>query len=284
MQYPIIPLIDSVVTHAPKGLTLMAKSQNRQSKRRGRGNEEYAPESIQPKTRDKSARHKANEAWHRTQANPLVCKGPAQERFLKVIQDNTIAFGLGPAGTGKTYVAVKYGCQQIDAGNYNGIVILRPLVEMGEKLGALPGELKEKMAPWATPFLKVLHKHYGPAATQAKLNGAHPSIEFLAIQHIRGDTFENKIVIVDEAQNTTPEQMKTILTRVGEGSKLIIDGDPDQSDIRGASGLTVAMDIIRGVEGVGVATFVEEDIVRHGIVRAILIAYRDHALAQKKKK
>ena len=234
------------------------------------------------KGKPKSAVHKANEAWNRSQTTPLVCMTPAQERYLKCIKDKTITFGVGPAGTGKTHVAVKFACQEIDAGRYNGIVILRPLVEMGEKLGALPGELHEKMAPWSTPFLKVLHKHYGPAATTAKLNGAHPSIQFLAIQHIRGDTFEDKVVIVDEAQNVTPEQMKTILTRIGEGSKLILNGDVEQVDIRGKSGMTVGMEIIQHLGEVGVATFVEEDIVRSGITRDVLIAYREYNKRQKK--
>lgn len=267
----------------------MAKPQSKTQKKRNdrQSNRDGLEPLVEAKPRRgkaKSAQHKANEAWQRQTASPLKTIGPAQANFLACIRANLITFGIGPAGTGKTHVAVKFACQEIDAGNYDGIVILRPLVEMGDKLGALPGELRDKMAPWATPFLKVLHKHYGPAATTAKLNGAHPSIQFLAIQHIRGDTFENKIVIVDEAQNTTPEQMKTILTRFGEGSKLIIDGDPDQSDIRGESGLTVARSIIANVPHVATATFVEEDIVRHGIVRDILIAYREHAKAKNKSK
>lgn len=261
----------------------MAKSSKQQRKRRASDSPEIEP-LTERKPRGKSARLKANEAWHRTQAEPLVCFTPAQERYLKTIRENIVAFGVGPAGTGKTHVAVKFACQEIDAGRYDGMVILRPLVEMGEKLGALPGELKDKMAPWATPFLKVLHKHYGAAATQAKLNGAHPSIEFLAIQHVRGDTFEGKIVILDEAQNVTPEQMKTILTRIGEDSKLILNGDLEQSDIRGQSGLSTAIEIIGGVANVGIATFVEEDIVRSGICRDILIAYREHAIARGKRK
>lgn len=266
----------------------MAKPQSKsQKKRNARLLSDVGMEPLEQhnprKGKPKSATLKAQEAWNRSQTAPLVCMTPAQERYLKCIKDNTITFGVGPAGTGKTHVAVKFACQEIDSGRYDGIVILRPLVEMGEKLGALPGELAEKMAPWSTPFLKVLHKHYGPAATTAKLNGARPSIEFLAIQHIRGDTFEDKIVIVDEAQNVTPEQMKTILTRIGEGSKLILNGDIEQVDIRGKSGLSVGMDIIGHLADVGTATFVEEDIVRSGICKDILIAYREYGLAQKKK-
>ena len=258
----------------------MAKSSKQSRKRRVL--DIAAEPQPDRRVRKKSAQIKADEAWQRSQAAPLVCLTAAQERYLATIRQNIVTFGVGPAGTGKSHIALKYACQEIDAGRYQGIVILRPLVEMGDRLGALPGELKDKMAPWSTAFMKILYGHYGRAVTEAKLNGAHPSIEFQAIQHIRGDTFADRIVIVDEAQNTTPEQMKTILTRIGEDSKLILNGDLEQSDIRGKSGLAVAMEIISHVANVGVARFVEEDIVRSGICKDILIAYRDYARAKQK--
>lgn len=259
----------------------MAKLQSKsQKKRQSRLLEAVGMESIEDQPRrvkTKSARHKANEAWQRSHAAPLVCQTPAQENYLQCIQDHTVTFGVGPAGTGKTHVSVKYACQQIDEGHYGGIVVLRPLVEMGKSLGALPGELKDKMAPWAEPFLKVFREHYGQSAMEAKFNGAHPSIEFIALQHVRGRTFDNRIVILDEAQNTTPLEMKTLLTRLGKDSKLILNGDVDQVDIHGRSGMVDALEILQNVGSIGVARFVEEDIVRSDIVRDILIAYRQHS-------
>lgn len=261
----------------------MAKTQSKNQKRRNdkQLDQNGGEPSAQPRGKTKSARHKADEAWTRQTNAPLVCRNDAQKGYLKCIKDHVISFGVGPAGTGKTHVSVKYACEQIDKGQYKGLVILRPLVEMGKSLGALPGELHEKMAPWAEPFLKVLREHYGEAAMQAKFNGAHPSIRFLALQHVRGRTFDDCFVILDEAQNTTPKEMKTILTRLGENSKLVLNGDIDQVDIPGQSGMVDSLDLARGVPGMGVATFTEEDVIRSGIVRDMLIAYRERGKAHK---
>lgn len=263
----------------------MAKTQSKSQKRRNEKLDQVGLKPVnedQPRGKGKSARHKANEAWKRQTNSPLVCRTPAQERYLKCIKDHDLTFGVGPAGTGKTHVSVKHACEQIDNGQYKGIVVLRPLVEMGKSLGALPGELHEKMAPWAEPFLKVFREHYGEAAMQAKFNGAHPSIQFIALQHVRGRTFDDCFVILDEAQNTTPLEMKTILTRIGENTKMVLNGDIDQVDIHCKSGMVDALDLARGVPAIGVSTFVEEDIVRSGLVRDLLIAYRERSKAEQK--
>lgn len=226
-------------------------------------------------------KHKEREATQRVSARPLVCKTAAQEAYLKAIRGSTITFGLGPAGTGKTFVMTKHAAQELDAGNYKTIVILRPIVEVGETLGFLPGDLAEKTDPYAEPFLDALREHYGPAPLQAKMGGAHPTIQFVAPQLARGRTFKDSIILIDEAQNLTPEQTKTLLTRIGENSKLVISGDPDQTDIDGPCGLTDAVKRLKSLSEVSVITFTEDDIVRHGIIRDILMRYRkDAALAE----
>lgn len=249
----------------------MAKPSKQQNKRRVNDFNDDQPTTDRG-TRRKSAQHKANEAWHRP---ALKCMNEAQERYLQCIKDNVITFGVGPAGTGKTHVAMKYAAMQLDVGNYKQIVVLRPLIEVGKPMGALPGELHEKMAPWAEPFLKVLREHYGDSAMQAKFAGPYPSLAFVAIQFIRGRTFDDCIVVLDEGQNVTTKEMKTILTRLGQNSKLIINGDIEQVDIREPSGMIDGMRVLSKVANVDTSTFVEEDIVRSGICKAILIAYRE---------
>jgi phosphate starvation-inducible PhoH-like protein len=260
----------------------MANKHNRQVKRRDLDSDVPAPAKItKPNVRrSKSAQLKSDQAWFRNQQNPLTCKTPAQEHYLKCIQENELTFGLGPAGVGKTYVAIKHAAQQIDRGEYTALIILRPIVEAGGGLGFLPGDVADKIAPWREPFDRVLRDHYGDAALEAKYNGARPSIEFIPLEHIRGRTFDNAIVVLDEAQNTTPLQMKTLLTRIGVNSKLICNGDTDQVDIKGMSGLTDAIQRLDGVESIAIASFTEEDVVRSGLVKRILMRYRryDNAL------
>lgn len=258
----------------------MAK-QHTQKKRRGSFEPVELTAPANPTSRKSKSRElHAKEHWQRSSARPLACQTAAQENYLKCIKDNELTFGIGPAGTGKTYVSVKYGAQQIDAGEYSSLIILRPIVEAGGGLGFLPGEVADKIAPWREPFDRVLRLHYGDSQLEAKYNGAHPSIEFIPLEHIRGRTFDNAYVILDEAQNTTPLQMKTLLTRIGQNSKLVINGDVDQVDIKGKSGLTDALEKLPGLESVAFAMFEEADIVRSGLVKRILTRYRnvDNAL------
>ena len=254
----------------------MAKSKTSRNKRRQFDDELTGASNPKPVRRGKSAELKAREHWDRSQHKPLTCITDAQSRYLDAIKNNDLTFGIGPAGTGKTYVAIKYAALEIDAGHYDGIIITRPIVEAGGGLGFLPGEVGDKVAPWRAPIEDVLREHYGQSQMEAKFNGAHPSISFIPLEHIRGLTFDNKIVILDEAQNTTPLQMKTLLTRMGKNSKLICDGDIDQVDIKGKSGLTDALEKLQGLASVGIAVFTEDDIIRSGLVRAILTRYRSY--------
>ena len=257
----------------------MARNSKNQQKRRDREDTRTRADlPAKPNRRTKSAELKAQENWMRTTKNPLVCRTDAQSRYLEAIQNHTITFGVGPAGTGKTHVCVKYGAQEIDQGHYNEIIITRPIVETGPSLGALPGDVGDKVDPWMDPFVKVLLKHYGQAAMDAKFNGAHPSITFVPLQHMRGRTFENSYVILDEAQNATPEQMKTFLTRIGANCKVVINGDVDQIDIKTLSGMVEALEILQGMDDLAVAEFTEDDVVRDPIVKAILKRYKAHSL------
>lgn len=261
----------------------MAKNQARQksSKRGRRGQaevEDAAP--VREPIRRKSQVHKAQEAEKRRESRPLICKNDAQKDYLTNIVTRQITIGDGPAGTGKTYVCVKFAAQQLDEGNIERIVVVRPIIEAGGGLGFLPGDEGEKTAPYQVPFLEVLEEHYGPAALEAKLNCKYPVITFVPPEFIRGRTFKDAFVILDEAQNMTPDQMKTFLTRLGTDTKCVINGDIDQVDIKGKSGLLDAMEVLDGLESIGITRFVEEDIVRSGICKEILLRYRRRKMLQ----
>lgn len=259
----------------------MAKSPSKKSSRRNReaAFEESTGSQRQP-IRQKSAKLRAEESWNRNAAKPLVCRNDAQKEYLGLIETNQIVFGVGPAGTGKTHIPVKYAAQQLDARRIQRIVVVRPIIEAGGGLGFLPGDEAEKTAPYKVPFLEVLEEHYGKPALEAKLNGAHPSIVFVPPEYIRGRTFNDAFVILDEAQNMTRDQMKTFLTRLGEDTQCVIQGDPDQIDIDEPSGLVEAMEILAGLENVASKIFVEEDIVRGPMCKAIMLRYRRHRAAQ----
>lgn len=195
-----------------------------------------------------------------------------QSHYLNSIKNNTISFGIGCAGTGKSYVALMYAAQLLRCKKVSKIVITRPAVECGEKFGFLPGELEEKYDEYLTPMKSILYKALGQ--THTELLFKNKIIEARPLAFMRGSTFENSIVILDEAQNVTPQQMKMFLTRIGENSKVIINGDIAQSDIRGESGLNDAVKRLHSIRSVGVVEFTIEDIVRSGIVKDILIAYQ----------
>lgn len=257
----------------------MAKPKSKSSRRRG----DQPYEEVGPKTvpmRKKSAQHRANEAWNRSESKPLVCKNDAQKNYLASIVANQVTVGVGPAGTGKTYVSVKYAAQQLDLGRIERIVVVRPIIESGNGIGFLKGGMEEKTAPYQVPFLEVLEDHYGAAHLKAKLECAHPVIIFVAPEFIRGRTFKDAFVILDEAQNMTPDQMKTFLSRLGEDTTCIIQGDLDQKDIPGPSGLADGIEILDGMNNVGICEFVEEDIVRSGFCKEVMLRYRRRAMLQ----
>ena len=207
----------------------------------------------------------------------LMYKNSSQKRFYKTISKKDITFCIGPAGCGKTYLSVHRALRELgDKDNHiDGIVIVKPLVEAaGEKIGYLPGDVEEKTAPFMMSFYYNMEQIIGKQRLQILKDSN--VIQVIPLAFMRGITLANKFVILDEAQNATPEQIKMFVTRIGENSKYIITGDLEQSDIKkGTSGLEDAIKRFAGIHGVGLASFKEKDVVRHSLVRRLLKRYHD---------
>ena len=206
----------------------------------------------------------------------LTPKSVTQRRYLEAIERNDLVFGLGPAGTGKTYLAVAMAVQALIAKKVSRIILTRPAVEAGEKLGFLPGTLQEKIDPYLRPLYDALHDMLEPEKIE-KLLERH-AIEIAPLAFMRGRTLSDSFIILDEAQNTTQEQMKMVLTRQGFNSKTVVTGDLTQIDLPGGrkSGLLDAVDVLRGVEGISFVQFDEKDVVRHSLVQKIVRAYEKY--------
>jgi len=206
----------------------------------------------------------------------IKCKTVGQKAYVDAIKKNTVVFGVGPAGTGKTYLAVCMAVSAFKSKQTEKIILTRPAVEAGEKLGFLPGDLHEKVDPYLRPLYDALQEMFG-LETYAKLM-ERGAIEVAPLAYMRGRTLSNAFIILDEAQNTTREQMKMFLTRMGEGSKMVVTGDVTQIDLDGkASGLVHATDILDGVEGISVCRLTAKDVVRHPLVMRIIRAYEKDA-------
>ena len=197
----------------------------------------------------------------------------AQARYLAAIKSNPITFGVGPAGTGKTYLAVANAAVQLHNRKIEKILVTRPAVEAGEKLGFLPGELEEKFEPYLAPVKDVFIQMLGEGAYRSFLRSGN--IEACPLGFLRGRSYDNTMILLDEAQNVTPAQMKMAVTRLGKNSRIIIDGDPTQKDIPGTSGLVDAMEVLRGLSGVRIIEFTRDDVVRSDIVQDVLERYED---------
>jgi phosphate starvation-inducible PhoH-like protein len=204
-------------------------------------------------------------------AEPLKALNENQRLYLQSIKTNDLTFGLGPAGVGKSYVAAGWAAEQIRDKKFERLIVTRPAVEAGESIGFLPGEMMEKFDPYFAPIRDVLQERLGGSHVDGMLKAERIVVKPLAF--MRGCSFKDAIVILDEAQNTTPAQMKMFLTRLGQGSKLIVNGDIKQTDLHGDNGLEDAVSRLDGLDRVGVITFTRDDIVRHGLVREIVDRY-----------
>ncbi|WP_142627769.1 PhoH family protein [Rhizobium sp. P007] len=211
-----------------------------------------------------------------TRKKTISARTPTQDVYMRALEQSELVFGVGPAGTGKTYLAVAHAAQLLERGAVDRIILSRPAVEAGERLGFLPGDMKEKVDPYLRPLYDALYDMMpGDKVERAIQAGV---IEIAPLAFMRGRTLANAAVILDEAQNTTTMQMKMFLTRLGENGRMIVTGDPSQVDLpRGVkSGLVEALQILTDVEGVSVVRFKDVDVVRHPMVARIVRAYESH--------
>ena len=213
-----------------------------------------------------------------TKRGDLHGRTPRQVEYLQQIQDHDITFGIGPAGTGKTYLAVASAVDAISRDRVKRIVLVRPAVEAGEKLGFLPGDLNQKVDPYLRPLYDALYDLAGYDTVNKMFERG--AIEVAPLAYMRGRTLNQSFIILDEAQNTTPEQMKMFLTRIGFGTKAVITGDVTQIDLQKhqKSGLVEAQKILKNVKGLAFTQFLSADVVRHPLVQKIINAYEDYEL------
>ena len=214
---------------------------------------------------------------------PIKAKTLGQKKYIESIKNNTIVIGVGPAGTGKTYLAVAMAVNAFRAKQINRIILTRPAVEAGEKLGFLPGDLQQKVDPYLRPLYDALFDMLGPESFQKYQERGN--IEVAPLAYMRGRTLDDSFIILDEAQNTTPEQMKMFLTRLGFGSKIVVTGDITQIDLPDGkkSGLVEVIKILKNVDDIQTVKFSEKDVVRHKLVQDIIKAYDKYEEAKKRK-
>lgn len=216
-----------------------------------------------------------------TRGKPIKAKTVGQRRYVEAISKNTIVFGIGPAGTGKTFLAVAMAVRALRQKQVSRIILTRPAIEAGEKLGFLPGDLQSKIDPYLRPLYDAMFEMMGAENYQRLLEKG--SIEIAPLAYMRGRTLDDSFIILDEAQNATPEQMKMFLTRLGFNSKAIITGDLTQTDLPYGqkSGLAMAVKILEDVEDIAIHPFTEKDVVRHKLVQKIILAYEKYENRQR---
>ncbi len=218
-----------------------------------------------------------------TRGKPIKPKTIAQKDYVECINKNVVTFGVGPAGTGKTYLAVALAVSALKSKQVSKIVLTRPAVEAGEKLGFLPGDLQDKVDPYLRPLYDALFEMLGPDTVAGLME--KNIIEIAPLAYMRGRTLDNSYIILDEAQNTSIEQMKMFLTRFGFNSRIVVTGDPTQIDLDGKpSGLMHALKILKNIEQIGIHRFEKKDIVRHALVQKIVDAYEKKNDGEKKSK
>ena len=220
---------------------------------------------------------------HTINGKQIKPKTLGQKAYIDAIRKNMIVFGIGPAGTGKTYLAMAMAIQAFKNEEVARIILTRPAIEAGEKLGFLPGDLQSKVDPYLRPLYDALYQIMGPESFQKNMEKG--LIEVAPLAYMRGRTLDNAYIILDEAQNTTPAQMKMFLTRIGFGSKVIVTGDMTQKDLPSGtqSGLDVAARVLGKVEGIAFCTLTSKDVVRHPLVQKIVKAYDDYEAKQSRR-
>ncbi len=218
---------------------------------------------------------------HTISGKVIKPKTLGQKKYVDAIREKMITFGIGPAGTGKTYLAMAMAIQAFKNDEVGRIILTRPAIEAGEKLGFLPGDLQSKVDPYLRPLYDALYQIMGPDSFQKNMEKG--LIEVAPLAYMRGRTLDNAYIILDEAQNTTPAQMKMFLTRIGFGSKVIITGDMTQKDLPSGSqsGLDIAVKVLRGLDEIAFCTLTSLDVVRHPLVQKIVQAYEDYEKKQR---
>ena len=221
---------------------------------------------------------------HTLQGKPIKPKTLGQKKYVDAIREKMITFGLGPAGTGKTYLAMAMAITAFKRNEVGRIILTRPSIEAGEKLGFLPGDLQSKIDPYLRPLYDALYQIMG--AESFIKNSEKGLIEVAPLAYMRGRTLDNAFIILDEAQNTTPAQMKMFLTRIGFGSKVVITGDSTQKDLPAGqtSGLDVAVSVVKNLEDISICRLTSRDVVRHPLVQRIVKAYEEYEQKQEQKK
>lgn len=259
-----IEIMNSLITLAKRGNQITEQNVN------------YALSLSESHKTDEVVELDRDVVCHTVSGKPVKAKTIGQKQYLNAIDKHMIVFGVGPAGTGKTYLAMAKAITAFKNNEINRIILTRPAIEAGEKLGFLPGDLQSKVDPYLRPLYDALYEIMG-ADTFLK-NMEKGLIEVAPLAYMRGRTLDNAFIVLDEAQNTTPAQMKMFLTRIGFGSKAIITGDLSQKDIPkdAASGLDVALRVLRNVEDIAVCQLSSQDVVRHPLVQRIVKAYDDY--------
>lgn len=221
---------------------------------------------------------------HTLQGKPIKPKTVGQKKYVDAIRKQMITFGLGPAGTGKTYLAMAMAITAFKNNEVGRIILTRPAIEAGEKLGFLPGDLQSKIDPYLRPLYDALYQIMGAEAFIK--NSEKGLIEVAPLAYMRGRTLDNAFIILDEAQNTTPAQMKMFLTRIGFGSKVVITGDATQKDLPSGmiSGLDVATKVVKNIEDISICNLTSKDVVRHPLVQKIVKAYEEYEYKSEQKK
>ncbi|MGL4790555.1 MAG: PhoH family protein [Anaerotignaceae bacterium] len=234
---------------------------------------QYAIDSIGEKSMENIEQIYDDVICFTTNGRPIRPKTLGQKKYVDFIRNNTITFGIGPAGTGKTYLAMAMAITAFKNNEVNRIILTRPAIEAGEKLGFLPGDMQQKVDPYLRPLYDALYEIMG--AEKFALNMEKGLIEVAPLAYMRGRTLDNAFIVLDEAQNTTPEQMKMFLTRIGYGSKAVITGDITQIDLGEGkkSGLDGATKILKDIEDIEIIMLTNKDVVRHPLVQKIIAAY-----------